>query len=347
MDTNQQPEILSIPEVTTSSPKSRLPLILLGIFLLLLFGVGSFYLGQRSQTANYQIVPTIPILSTTQFKPSPTPDVYTEPSRSETTNWKTYKNTQYQYSIDYPDNWEVQQVLYNYEKSPPSGFTTVPKEKNELQRTILIEKNPKLYQGTFTVIVFANSKNLTLDKWAQNYKVPLTADPNTNLAKVVGETTLDGKTAKEISINTLTVPGEIAIISLYNNNIYYLMFDDWEKQEPTVITKYDAEKLIQANKKILSTFTFLDKNKTSLCNCSFVISSISNVEFLVTSPSGQQTGYVQGNKYPLLNIPSSSYGVQPGISDDTGESPPLPDSVQFGTSEGENGIYNVQIFPKQ
>lgn len=87
--------------------------------------------------------------------------------------------------------------------------------------------------------------------------------------------------------------------------------------------------------------------KRSLCNCSLGISSGTNVEFLVTSSSGLQTGYLVASKSYLQNIPTSSYGVQHDISDDTGRNPPMPDITYFGLSEGENGIYTLQIIGRQ
>lgn len=98
---------------------------------------------------------------------------------------------------------------------------------------------------------------------------------------------------------------------------------------------------------ILSTFKFVNTNKISQCNCSFVVTSGTNIEFLVTSPTGKQTGYIKSNKYPLLDIPSSSYGIQHGISDDTGKNPPMPDINYFGISEAENGTYKLDVIPKQ
>lgn len=87
--------------------------------------------------------------------------------------------------------------------------------------------------------------------------------------------------------------------------------------------------------------------ESSLCNCSFAISSSTNVEFLVTSPSGQQAGYLQASNSYVSNIPDASYGVEPGLSDDTGVEPPMPDEVVFGVSEAENGIYTLEVIGKE
>ncbi len=88
-------------------------------------------------------------------------------------------------------------------------------------------------------------------------------------------------------------------------------------------------------------------SETSLCDCSWAISSSTNIEFLVTSPSGEQTGYLQGTKTYVQNIPDSSYGIESGIADDTGQNLPLPDSLYFGLNNSENGIYLLEVTVKQ
>src|SRR3972149_7706563 len=86
---------------------------------------------------------------------------------------------------------------------------------------------------------------------------------------------------------------------------------------------------------------------SKFCNCSWAILSTTNVEFLVTSPSGQQTGYLQaGNSY-VNNIPDASYGIEGGIADDTGQNPPSPSFNYFGQNNPQNGIYGLQVISKQ
>jgi hypothetical protein len=87
--------------------------------------------------------------------------------------------------------------------------------------------------------------------------------------------------------------------------------------------------------------------QSQLCNCSWTISSGTNVEFLVTSPSGKQTGYLQASNSYVSGIPDASYGIEEGIADDTGQNPSLPNILVFMTNSAENGTYTMQIIPKQ
>ena len=89
------------------------------------------------------------------------------------------------------------------------------------------------------------------------------------------------------------------------------------------------------------------KSESKYCNCSWAITTGTNVEFLVFSPSGQQTGYLQASNSYVNNIPDSSYGIEQGIGDDTGQGPPLPDMNYFGMNNPENGVYEVQIISRQ
>lgn len=201
-------------------------------------------------------------------KPTPTPVVPQPTSSSdETDNWKTYTNSQYGYSIDYPNDWMVEQALYNYdeyEQSPPYGYILVSREENELQRIALAELSSRISAGFFEIIVFSNPQNLTLDQWGDRYNIPLLADPSTNLAKVAGATKLNGKDAIKISINTITVPSQTAIAALNNNYIYFIRFDNWKDLEKERIEVYNAEELIKIYDQILSTFRFIDSSSNKI-----------------------------------------------------------------------------------
>lgn len=71
---------------------SKIFIIVLGIMFVLMIGIGSYVLGTRkNQTA---IQNPQPISSPTQPSPTTAPD--------ETANWKTYTNSKYKYTINYP-----------------------------------------------------------------------------------------------------------------------------------------------------------------------------------------------------------------------------------------------------
>lgn len=83
--------------------------------------------------------------------------------------------------------------------------------------------------------------------------------------------------------------------------------------------------------------------ESSKCNCSWAISSGTNVEILVTSPSGQQTGYLQASNSYVNNIPDASYGPEFGIQDPSGQITPMPNINYFGMNNPENGVYKLQV----
>lgn len=92
---------------TPKSPRFPLFLALLS-FLLLLF---SLYLSYR----NMQLTKQIAELS--KPTPSPTPTITTDP----TADWKTYTNTQYGFSFQYPSHWQDNQSDALFSLSDQSG----------------------------------------------------------------------------------------------------------------------------------------------------------------------------------------------------------------------------------
>lgn len=79
-------------------PESKLnffPLLLVTLISAAIFGLGGYYLGQRSM--NIQPTPTPTVAATNT--PSPTPD--------EKTQWLTYANENPKYMIQYPADWTV------------------------------------------------------------------------------------------------------------------------------------------------------------------------------------------------------------------------------------------------
>lgn len=85
------------------------------------------------------------------------------------------------------------------------------------------------------------------------------------------------------------------------------------------------------------------KNQTPKPGRSWVIVGRSPIEMLITDPTGAQTGFNPATGSSLLNIPDSSYGFQPGLSDDNGVNPSLPGGLYFGQTVLEEGTYKVQV----
>lgn len=85
---------------------------------------------------------------------------------------------------------------------------------------------------------------------------------------------------------------------------------------------------------------------TSASINSWAITSEPNIEFLITSPSGQKTGYLEESNSYIEGIPNAYYGIEGGIADATGQNPPSPYFLSFGLNNPENGIYLFQILSR-
>lgn len=80
-------------------PSSRLPLILIGFVLILAAGAGGVYLGK------YLYGPKAPQIAT-NVPPTPSAGRLTaSPTTDPTSNWKTYTNGKYDYSLKHPASW--------------------------------------------------------------------------------------------------------------------------------------------------------------------------------------------------------------------------------------------------
>ncbi len=69
----------------------------------------------------------------------------------------------------------------------------------------------------------------------------------------------------------------------------------------------------------------------------------SPVQLLVTDPNDLRTGYVASSGTIVQEIPGSAYYVSKGVSDDTGVSPPAPDTPFFEIGGPWPGTYTVQV----
>jgi len=110
----QTPEVQSQP-VQSPAPvvperKSSLPLIIILLVAILLVGIGGVYAGMqigKKQVTPNQIISQPPILPTTIPTSIPTqlPEITSAPTPDATTNWKTYTNTEYGFSVKIPLEW--------------------------------------------------------------------------------------------------------------------------------------------------------------------------------------------------------------------------------------------------
>jgi hypothetical protein len=84
----------------------------------------------------------------------------------------------------------------------------------------------------------------------------------------------------------------------------------------------------------------------SYCNCTWAVTGPTSVEFLITSPSGIQQGYLQATKTYVYDILDASYGIESGIGDATGQGSPTPAFLYFGMNNAQNGTYDLQVIAK-
>lgn len=86
---------------------------------------------------------------------------------------------------------------------------------------------------------------------------------------------------------------------------------------------------------------------TTYCDCSLAITTTSNIEFIVTNPFGQQSGFQQNKADYINEIPNASYGLEEGIMDASGQGIPLQDLRYFSVNDPLNGVYILKIIPQQ
>ena len=94
-----------VPESTSPQPPkspSKPPLLWFGIGLLVVVIGGEYYL-LSNKSAPVIISPT----------PTPIANIVTSPSTEVTANWKTYTNSQFNFELKYPSNFEDKETKGN------------------------------------------------------------------------------------------------------------------------------------------------------------------------------------------------------------------------------------------
>lgn len=82
--------------------KGFVQFIILGVVVLAVVAAGAFYLGK--QTSTRPVLPQDQVLT-----PQATPSF--SPTADEAANWKTYTNSEYNFSFKYPPLWNIKEIL--------------------------------------------------------------------------------------------------------------------------------------------------------------------------------------------------------------------------------------------
>lgn len=145
--------------------------------------------------------------------------VYTEQSRSA--NWKTYKDTENNFSLRYSDKWSIE---------TPTGT---------MEPAVLILLN-KMNQNSIRVIVYSTDKN-SLDEWLSGIHKGQSIDEVTEKRRI----TIDSVEA-EREIKEYSGSGQVTI-SAVNSGKSYQIITTFKNNKEAVLKDFDQ---------ILSTFRF-------------------------------------------------------------------------------------------
>ena len=224
------------------SQKGQIQIILIGILILAGVAGGAYYFGKSQAPKSKN-----PVVTST----SPTPDASPAPTGAEeTANWKTYTNTQYSYSISYPDSWEVREAKPRVGNSTVWSGEILDQQLKEVQKVSFINRS-RGNQGSLTVGIRSNPDNYDLNQWfIKNKRVG---------EKIKGDTKLSDIPAKNVSHFTYVYPGDLGIIALYKGNIYEIMMTlaDIDTSLPPEDTPLDLIEQRKIFDRMLSTFKFL------------------------------------------------------------------------------------------
>lgn len=215
---------------TTEKPKKqfalpKIALIGLGLLLIFLLLVVGYYMGTNKSSK---------IQAPAKVTESPTQI----PVNNTNAEWKTYTNSKYDYSIDYPGNW------YNREFGDPSitgsAFTKSSKSNDYANETISIDINNKTLNDYG--IPFETYVKTAATHEIQNYK---------SLASIKKITTADGIVGYETTWNVQSIgPGGTG------TSLPRTYFEIPNNDKATVQIELSKEEDLAVYEKMLTTFKF-------------------------------------------------------------------------------------------
>ncbi len=180
-------------EVVETKPKSSpvLPVLLIILVLLLAASTAFLYyqnMQLKNMLASYQTQPVV----------SPTPITYQSPvpTTDPTTNWKTYINTKFGFSIKYPDGWRVVDSLDN--PGPMNSVSFGPKQIGE---------------DTLWGVVFYKKPDYSLDKIINDIGTQFSDRKQTKEAITVG-----GISATKVVTTTQQYVDWYHVMIIYENS---------------------------------------------------------------------------------------------------------------------------------
>jgi hypothetical protein len=197
------------------------------------------------------VVPAQPIVNNDAI-PATTPDDISEVDSSDCeeidyseeiniSNWKTYRNNEYGYEISYPKDWKLKEENENITMTSPETFKWFEEETARLGR--------EPYAPSNDIIIFYYSS---------------VEEEYVNKANKLGATTLEELIEKDNEINEI---GKVQISSIdaveiirHGESSDYGILIEKSKHlyEIKFVFKGSREKLSEIEKRILSTFKFIN-----------------------------------------------------------------------------------------
>jgi len=224
MDTQSQ--TLQLSPNPDAHHHHRVLLYGVGAILLLIIGTGiGFLLATHDSTIQNQLVTTLPHQKTSPTI-IPTPSI----TPSANSDWKTYTNRTYNYSLQYPATWTADEA--NPGAGDQYGNTLF---SGELQKVEFINEDGSGTPNPVTDIptqvfvnVLPNTANQILDTWAKKYEVG-----GDGLFPFTENTTWGGLPAKKANniFKGDHTTDEIAVMK--DNKIFIISYDGSNPNDPS------------------------------------------------------------------------------------------------------------------
>ncbi len=241
MQATPQPPTTTTPAppqpITPQKPKSNLLLLMVGFVIVFLMGIGF----EKYHVSSF--VKRIPLPHIVLVMPTPTPKAKPSPTSTPTptpnpmSNWKTYTNTKYGFSLKYPADYSTNDSITS-EGDPAASFEpSTYKNKTALQ----LQSLPVVQ---FDVLTFLPTSTTLPDAYNQLKAPGFNNKQNMKIATMSGLETLQFN-----STNTQAGSGKPDLYTMAKLKDGYIVIFG--------LTNYQADPLmVSAYNQILSTFTF-------------------------------------------------------------------------------------------